>query len=28
MEKFVPTFGRLLIDDYHEFRCVHDVQIE
>jgi hypothetical protein len=27
MEKFVLTFRRQPMDDYHEFKCAHEIQI-
>jgi hypothetical protein len=28
MEGFVPTFGKLPMDDCHELKCANDVHIE
>jgi hypothetical protein len=28
MEGFVSTLERLPMDDYHKFRCAHEIQIE
>jgi hypothetical protein len=28
MERFIPSFGRAVINDYHEFRHTHEVEIK